>query len=212
MEDKKQKTGSNKSVTRTVTANGSNGIAAVTAPPIAAMGTTTVESPGTTVDTQMQQVLQLMSARTKGQASNEDVEKAVARVLSLAGMGPVEASSSSTSSSSSSIGKQRQPAKQPAPSEPKITVDTEDYDDFDDDDENDDTKLPKETKQKQEEELQDLDIEQKEVLELSRQMLHKAAYAAHRERALRAEWAPGLNDQRVVGEANSFEENFDLYH
>ena len=103
MEDKKQKTGSNKSVTRTVTANGSNGIAAVTAPAIAATVTTTVESPGTTVDTQMQQVLQLMSARTKGQASNEDVEKAVARVLSLAGMGPAETLSSSSSSSSASL-------------------------------------------------------------------------------------------------------------
>ena len=105
------------------TASIPDGTLSALAPPPAAAAADTGN-----VDVQMQQVLQLMSARTRGKVSNEEVEKAVSQVLSLAGMG-VPASGSLASSSET----KSQPAKQKAPPDARITLDTEDYD-FDEDD------------------------------------------------------------------------------
>ena len=90
-------------------------------PPVAAAANTG------DVDVQMQQVLQLLSARTRGQASNDEVERAVSQVLSTAGMGPPAATAAA------SVATKKQTAKKKASPVFKIKVDTEDYD-FDDDD------------------------------------------------------------------------------
>ena len=102
--------------------SGSTASSPVGTPPAAAAADTG------NVDVQMQQVLQLMSARTRGKVSNEEVEKAVSQVLSLAGMGAPPADSSV-----SSLETKKQAAQQKAPPAARITLDTEDYD-FDEDD------------------------------------------------------------------------------
>jgi hypothetical protein len=85
------------------------------------------------VDHQMQQVLQLLTDRTKGKATNEEVEKAVSKILSAAGL---VASSVSSKAAPTRDNKRDGAAKGNAPEEePKIQLDTGNYDDDDDDEE-----------------------------------------------------------------------------
>jgi hypothetical protein len=85
------------------------------------------------VDHQMQQVLQLLTDRTKGKATNEQVEMAVSKILSAAGL---VASSESSKSALTRENKRDAAATGKAPKEePKIQLDTENYDDDDEEEE-----------------------------------------------------------------------------
>jgi len=115
---------------------------------------------GIDMDTQMQQVLQLLSARTKGEATNDEVEQAVSKILSTAGLAPAKSTIDASSKSKvaeGDAGKEKADAKAqvkspPKPTQtavvestaPKIQMDTENYDD-DEDEEEDDKKSKDET-------------------------------------------------------------------
>lgn len=77
----------------------------------------------------MQQVLLLLSARTKGKATNDEVEKAVNKILSTAGLGPPN-----TNNNNGNVPPTKLPAQAAPAPQIEVQVDTENYDyDVDDD-------------------------------------------------------------------------------
>jgi hypothetical protein len=91
---------------------------------------------------QMQEVMELMTKRGRGEATNAQVEMAVNKILSDMGTVPPPPSFSTNNETSNNIEKKRvssasataHPRHQPQKSMKKIKADTDDYDDDDDED------------------------------------------------------------------------------